>query len=112
MKKTFSIEEALKAGWKGFVANLPVFIAFGVAMLAVWLLGQLGFFIASKTGPVRPALSAVVAIAMRAAQIWLQLGLIRMSLKLMDGQPISTNDFLLLPSGNFLTYLLATILYW
>ncbi len=108
--KTFSTKETLRLGWKAFVANLPVFITFGVAMLGIWLVGQLGFFIADHTGPVKPALAALVTIAVRVAQVWLQLGLIRMALKVVEGQSISTHDFLM-PHGNFLTYLLATILF-
>src|SRR5262249_19232840 len=44
--KTFSIKESLRVGWKAFTAHLPVFLTFGVAMIAIWLVGQLGFFIA------------------------------------------------------------------
>jgi uncharacterized membrane protein len=44
------------------------------------------------------------------AQVWLQLGLFRMALKLVDGQPISTSDFLK-GHGDFLVFLLAWVLY-
>jgi hypothetical protein len=108
--KTFSIKEVLSVGWKAFKGNLSVFITFGVAMLAIWFLEQVGLGIARHSGPMKAALSALVTLAARVGQIWLQVGLFRMALKLVDGQPISTDDFLK-AHGDFLGYLLASVLY-
>jgi uncharacterized membrane protein len=108
--KTFAIKEALGAGWKAFTANLSVFVAFGVMMLAIWFVEQVGISIAGISGPMKPVILALVTVATRVAQIWLQLALFRMALKLADGQTISTDDFLR-PSGDFLGFLLASVLY-
>jgi len=108
--KTFSIKEVLGVGWKAFRENISVFITFGVAMLAIWLLEQIGLGIANHSGAMKPALSALVTLAARVGQIWLQVGLFRMALKLVEGQAISTDDFLK-AHGDFLTYLLASVLY-
>ncbi|HYV44172.1 MAG TPA: hypothetical protein VFA20_04885 [Myxococcaceae bacterium] len=108
--KTFSIKEVLVAGWKAFRENLSVFVTFGVAMLAIWFLEQVGLGIANSSGPMKPALSALVTLAARVGQIWLQVGLFRMALKLVDGQAVTTDDFLR-AHGDFLGYLLASVLY-
>jgi len=108
--KTFSIKEVLAAGWKAFRENLSVFITFGVAMLAIWFLEQVGLGIAKGAGGMKPAISALVTLAARIGQVWLQVGLFRMALKLVDGEAVTTDDFLK-AHGDFLTYLLASVLY-
>jgi uncharacterized membrane protein len=108
--KTFSIKEVLGTGWKAFRENLSVSITFGVAMAAIWFLEQIGLGIANNSGAMKPALSALVTLAARVGQIWLQVGLLRMALKLVDGEPITTDDFLK-AHGDFLGYLLASVLY-
>jgi len=108
--RTFSIKESLSAGWQAFKANLSVFVAFGAAMLGVWFVEQVGISIANASGPAKPAFLALVTVAARVAQIWLQLGLFRMALKLADGQTVSTDDFLR-SSGDFFGFLLASVLY-
>lgn len=108
--KTFSIKEVLGVGWKAFKENISVFITFGVAMLAIWFLERVGLGIANQADGAKPALSALVSLAARVAQIWLQVGLFRMALKLVDGERINTDDFLK-GHGDFLSYLLASVLY-
>ena len=108
--RTFSIKEALSTGWWAFRANLPIFVLFGVAMLAVWFLEQVGVSIANASGPAKPAFLALVTVASRVAQIWLQLGLFRTALKLADGQLTGTDAFLR-SSEDFLSFLLASVLY-
>lgn len=108
--KTFSIKEVLGAGWKAFKENISVFITYGIAMLAIWFLERVGLGIANSSGEAKPALSALVSLAARVAQAWLQLGLFRMALKLVDGETVNTDDFLR-AHGDFLSYLLASVLY-
>ncbi|HVE82394.1 MAG TPA: DUF975 family protein [Myxococcales bacterium] len=108
--RTISIKEPLAAGWEGFKANLSTFVAFGLVAIGIWFAEQIGLGIARATGPLKPAFLALVSVAARVAQIWLQLVFIHAALKVVDGQKISTGE-LSRPAPDFLGFLLASVLY-
>jgi len=110
--KTISIKGALVAGWKAFRANLALFITFGLTFLGIWAVEQVGTFIAGHAGVLKPAILLSVTVAARVAQLWVQLGLLRVALKTVDGHLASVDD--LFPLGgaqDFFSFLLAAVLY-
>lgn len=108
--KTISIKETLAEGWQALKANLPVFVAVGLVGLGIWMAEQIGLGIANASGSLKPFLVTVTNLAARLAQLWLQLVLIRMALKVVDGQPVSVDE-LSRSAPDFLSFLLASVLY-
>lgn len=109
--KTFSIKEALSAGWEAFKANLSVFIIFGLLAFGIWAAEQIGLAIGNQMGVLKPAILASVTLVARIAQLWLQLALFRVALRVVDGQPVSAEELFRPAAPDFLSFLLASVLY-
>ena len=79
----FTIGEALSYGWKKLQENIGPLVSAAVAILAVnllfWLLGR-GF------------LAGLMSLIGWFVSILISMGLIRIALKIVDGQPVETAD--------------------
>jgi len=104
--KSFSINEALSAGWAAFTSRVGFFIGLLLLWGGLTLIPQLIVKSIENTG-----LAIVLAIALQLFQIFLGVGGLRISLLILDGRPVSIGDLF---SGGpvFVPYLLATILFY
>jgi len=79
----FSIGEALSYGWKKLQENVGPLVTAALAILAVnvifWLLG-------------RGALAGLMSLIGWFVSVLISMGLIRIALKIVDGQPVETAD--------------------
>ncbi|MDR9451975.1 MAG: hypothetical protein RI637_12250, partial [Acidimicrobiia bacterium] len=77
----FSIGEALSYGWKKLQENIGPLVSAALAILAVnvlfWLLG-------------RGALAGLMSLIGWFVSVLISMGLIRIALKIVDGQPVAT----------------------
>lgn len=103
--KSFSINEALSAGWAEFTRRIGFFIGL---LLLVGVLTAILQIVLNSVEAVW--LAVVLGIAFQIFQYFLTVGLFRISLLIVGGNPVSIGD--LFSGGPFLlSYVLGTILY-
>jgi uncharacterized membrane protein len=103
--KSFSINEALAAGWAAFNARVGFFISLllltGVlTIIPQWIIKSLG----------GGALAIILVIAFKLFEYFLTVGMLRISLNIVDGNPVSIND-LFSGGPQYVPYVLSSILY-
>lgn len=84
MNETFSKGEALKFGWQALKANLVFLVGLMALILMLNLLPEVGRW---QTEEQAPPLALFWVVAGYLIQVATQMGLIRISLKLVDGKP-------------------------
>src|SRR4051812_20604571 len=103
--KTFSIKEALTYGWGAAKSNLLLFAGL---LVTVWVVGFIPAVINRYV--TITAVAVIIGLLFRLVQWFLQLGLFKISLQVVDGKPSAYPDLF---SGGplYVKYLVATILY-
>jgi len=103
--KTFSIKEALAYGWGAAKSNLLLFAGL---LVTVWVVGFIPAVINRYVTVT--AVAVIIGLVFRLVQWFLQLGLFKISLQVVDGKPSAYPDLF---SGGplYVKYLIATVLY-
>ena len=107
---TFSKEEAVRFGWDRMKANLPLFLIMGLIGLVLAAFQNGINAAAAQLDPAVRGFAALANLAVQLVNLGLQIAMVRIALKLQDGQPVGTPD-LTAGLGDFISYLLASLLY-
>jgi uncharacterized membrane protein len=103
--KSFSINEALSVGWEAFKARVGFFIGLLILFGLILVIPQVLIQFSEND-----ALTVVLGIAVQLLEYFLTVGLIKISLEIVDGgQPEISDLFSGCPV--YLSYVLATLLY-
>lgn len=106
MKKDFSIGEALAAGWRTTMANAGLIFAVEVVFLGLVLIPKVaGVYVAGS-----PIVFLVVQLLGYLIQSFLTLGVVEISLRLMQNKSSSFDD-LFSQGSKLVPYIVATILF-
>ncbi len=106
-EKKFSIEEALRFGWENAKAH---FGFFAILLVVVFIISAMFSVIENITMREMQLVSLAARLVSAVVSLILGMGLVRISLKFVDGQPAEFSDLF---SGmqNFISYAAASILY-
>ena len=104
--KLFSIKEAIKAGWEKAKGNVGSFF---LILVGSWIISAIiGAFSAGAKD--KPALAMLITLLSWLVGIFLQMGIFRVALKVLDGGKAAMADFALNPE-QFGKFLLGAIFY-
>ena len=106
-EKKFSIEEALRFGWENTKSH---FGFFAILLVVVFIISAMFSVIENITMREMQLVSLAARLVSAVVSLILGMGLVRISLKFVDGQPAEFSDLF---SGmqNFISYAAASILY-
>jgi uncharacterized membrane protein len=108
IQKEFSIGEALEYGWNTMKTNFGFFI--GIIIVS-WIVTGIPTLIAVILQEDAPGVSFLFRLAGIVLSTIIQIGILRIALKFVDGQPPEFNDLFTSFKGYFWRYLGASILF-